>query len=217
MPRLHVCFIDDDDRFEIPLFTEVFGGRFDLIVGTSLTACSEVIAAKPGWLPDIFVLDLHYPFAEVDQKRVSLLAGQLLEIPPDGGSLRQAYLNVRAAEGRLQGLLQASGQGPEGGLRLAAQVRTGFHGVPIVFYSRKATAEDYLRGVAQPGVVGMLFKPSGRNDEETTALTSDRAPAIAAAIVGLMAANTGALSALKAACSLVSRSLAEARHCSAQS
>lgn len=60
-PRL--CFIDDDAAFEIPLFLELFGERFDVVAGVTLEDCAPRMKEGGDWAPELFVLDLYVPAA----------------------------------------------------------------------------------------------------------------------------------------------------------
>ncbi|MBM3125365.1 MAG: response regulator [Chloroflexi bacterium] len=174
-----ICFIDDDDRFEIPLFTQTFGDDFDLIAGTSLEACRQAIVRRADRMPGLFVLDLYFPCGLPDEKVMEELAAHPIELPNDRADLRQAYMNFLAARDRLNKVLSARKQGPQGGLQLAAEVHGRYPNIPIVFYSRKATAEDVLRCMQQDGVVDVITKPTGRDDEDTVHLTLKMKGAIA--------------------------------------
>lgn len=170
--KKRVCFIDDAD-FEIELFTTAFGGTFELVTGHSLTECDRGIDDKWGSPPDLFVLDLYFPQQVVDQNRLTELKASPPAIVPDGGDLVLATQNYMALEKRLMDLLRALGQTPQGGLDLAQSIResTKFRGVPMVFYSRNPTAEDYVRCMQEEGVLSLIPKPTGNTREETIAET----------------------------------------------
>lgn len=164
-PRL--CFIDDDAAFEIPLFLEAFGERFDVVAGVTLEDCAARIEERGDWAPELFVLDLYFPAGAADERAIAALAESPLSLPRDGAGLRQAHANHLAAKARLAAVLAAWRQGPEGGLALAAGVRERYPGTPMVFYSRKATPEDALRCLAEDGVFAVIAKPSGATDRES--------------------------------------------------
>ena len=136
-----ICFIDDDDQFEIPLFLKIFGGDFDLIAGTSLEACRQAIGRRADWMPGLFVLDMYFPSGLPDEKAMEELAAHPVELPKDRVEIRQAYMNLVAVKERFKAVLGAWKQGPQGGLQLAAEVHAAYPQVPILFYSRKAVAE----------------------------------------------------------------------------
>ena len=51
-----ICFIDDDTVFEIPLFKDVFGDVYDVVVEDSYDGAKREIAARGEWakrLPDL--------------------------------------------------------------------------------------------------------------------------------------------------------------------
>ena len=170
----HICFIDDDSDFEIPLFKDVFGNDYDIIAHTSYDGVREQIDVRSGWTPDLFVLDLYFPEGVPDTKAVATLKNTRLALPDDNAGIRTAYTNYLRVRSRLHDILAAHRQGPDGGLRLAAMVARDFPEVPIVFYSRKATFEDVVRCLATKGVRWVEKKPSGSTDAETKALTHDQ-------------------------------------------
>ena len=177
-PRL--CFIDDDAAFEIPLFLEVFGERFDVVAGVTLEDCVPGMKERGDWAPELFVLDLYFPAAAADERAIAALAESPLSLPRDGAGLRQAHANHLAAKARLAAVLAAWRQGPEGGLALAARVRERYPGTPMVFYSRKATTEDALRCLAEDGVFAVIAKPSGATDRESEAKAIEQGAVIGA-------------------------------------
>lgn len=162
-----ICFIDDDDAFEIPLFVRVFGEEFDLITATNFTECRRQIEAHGNWAPDLFVLDMYFPSGLPEQEVIRELVSRPVMIPEDRAEIRQAYINFLAAKERLGTVLAAWKQEAEGGIRLAEEVHAGHPHVPIVLYSRKATAEDVLRCMTQEGVLDVISKPTGRDDADT--------------------------------------------------
>jgi CheY-like chemotaxis protein len=110
---------------------------------------------------------MYFPSGAPDTKAIEALTLHPLEIPGDKAEIRPAYTNYLAAKDRLNAVLAAWKQGPDGGIRLAAQVRAHYPKVPIAFYSRKATAEDVLRCLRQDGVLDVISKPTGRDDMDT--------------------------------------------------
>lgn len=166
-----LAFIDDDAEFEIPLFVEVFGQNFDVIADTTFEDCAARIEARGNWRPELFVLDLYFPYAAPDERAIAALAESPLDLPDDRAGLRQAHANHVAAKTRLAAVLEAWRQGPDGGLELATRVRARYPDVPMVFYSRKANTEDALRCLAEDGVFAVIAKPSGETDQESKART----------------------------------------------
>jgi CheY-like chemotaxis protein len=171
-----VCFIDDDSVFEIALFKEVFGDIYNVVAEDSYDAAKKEISARGEWNPDLFVLDLYFPSGPPDQSAVAALAESTLELENDRGQIRTAYANHLRAKERLEAVLDAWRQGPDGGLEIANHVVVDFPGVPIVFYSRKATFEDAVRCMATDGVWGLQKKPTGSDDEDTRRLTLAEKP-----------------------------------------
>ena len=171
-----VCFIDDDGAFEIPLFEDVFADVYDAMAADSYDAAKNGIAARGEWTPDLFVLDLYFPSGTPDERAVKELTKSTLTLENDRGQIRAAYANHLRAKARLDAVLDAWRQGPAGGLEIANRVAVDFPGVPIVFYSRKATFEDAVRCMAAEGVWGLQKKPTGSNDEDTRRLTLAEKP-----------------------------------------
>ena len=171
-----ICFIDDDMVFEIPLFNDVFGDVYDVVAEDSYDTAKKRIAARGEWAPDLFVLDLYFPSGPPDDRTVEELSESTLTLEDDRGQIRAAYANHLRAKERFDAVLDAWRQGPAGGLEIANRVVADFPGVPIVFYSRKATFEDAVRCLATDGVWGLQKKPSGANDEDTRRLTLAEKP-----------------------------------------
>ena len=171
-----VCFIDDDGEFEIPIFLDVFGGAYDVIAATSYGRLQEESESRGDWRPELFVLDLYFPSGKPDQAAVDALRARPLRLGDDRAEIRAAYENSVRTRQRLGEVLSAWRQGPEGGLKLAQQVAADFPDVPIVFYSRKATAEDIICCLAAPNVVAVERKPTGSDDADTRRRTHVEAP-----------------------------------------
>lgn len=126
------------------------------------------------WLPDLFVLDLYFPLGEPDQEEIERFRKQPLELTPDRGNMRQAFINVTKADERLQYVLKAWKQERRGGIELGNSVRKNYPNIPIVFYARKATLNDALICMTQPNVVNVIQKPTGSTDEETRLITLNK-------------------------------------------
>ena len=188
---MNLCFVDDDADFEIPLFVEMFGGEFDLLTATKFEDCRAGAASRSGWLPDLVVLDMYLPTADVEEDALDRLRREPLSLPPDDGAIRRAWFNCLAARRRLHSVLSAWHQGPEGGIALAGQVHGQWPRAPIVFYTRKATPEDVLRCMRQPGVADVIRKPSGVDDEDTRRRAFEERDAIAGRFRRLAAAAAG--------------------------
>jgi DNA-binding NtrC family response regulator len=167
-----ICFIDDDAKFEIPLFREVFADAYDIITATGYENAKRQIDERTGWKPDLFVLDLYFPEGEADRDAIAALMSKPPEAENDRADIRTAYSNYLRAEDRLRAVLSAYKQGPKGGLKLAGDIAQDFPNTPIVFYSRKATFEDVVNCMACNGVRWVEKKPTAQgNDEDTRDLT----------------------------------------------
>ncbi len=166
-----ICFVDDDEKFEIPLFCNVFGEAFDLIAASDYTKLKSQIDSRENWKPDLFVLDLYFPSGPANREAVEALKKEPLFVENDNAEIRTAYRNYLRAKTRLAGVLDAWKQNANGGLILAEKVIVDYPDVPIVFYSRKATLEDVVRCMAARNVWSVERKPTGKDSADTVELT----------------------------------------------
>lgn len=166
-----VCFVDDDEKFEIPLFRDVFGDTFDTVTATDYVELKSQIDSRKDWMPDLFVLDLYFPRGPANRDEIEALRAEPLSLENDNAEIRTAYRNYNRARERLQRVLDAWNQNANGGLKLAERVAADYPKVPIVFYSRKATLEDAVRCMAAKNVWWVERKPTGKDSAETIKLT----------------------------------------------
>ena len=166
-----ICFVDDDEEFEIPLFCDVFGEAFDIIAASDYAELKSQIDSRENWKPDLFVLDLYFPSGPANREAVEALRAEPLFVENDNAEIRTAYRNYLRAKARLAGVLDAWKQNANGGLILAEKVVADYPDVPIVFYSRKATLEDVVRCMAARNVWSVERKPTGKDSADTIELT----------------------------------------------
>lgn len=166
-----ICFIDDDEKFEIPLFHRAFDEIFDIITASDYATLKLKIDSREVWKPDLFVLDLYLPSGPARQGAIEALKTEPLSLENDNAEIRAAYRNYRNASTRFRSILDAWNQNSDGGLKLAEKVATDYPAVPIVFYSRKATLEDAVRCMAAKNVWWVERKPTGKDSAETIELT----------------------------------------------
>jgi len=166
-----ICFIDDDERFEIPLFHRAFDEIFDIITASDYATLKLKIDSREAWRPDLFVLDLYFPSGPTSQVTIEALKTEPLSIENDNAEIRAAYRNYRRASTRFRSILDAWNQNSDGGLKLAEKVAADYPAVPIVFYSRKATLENVIRCLAANNVCWVERKPTGKDSAETIELT----------------------------------------------
>ena len=166
-----ICFVDDDEEFEIPLFCDVFGEAFDIIAASDYAELKSQIDSRENWKPDLFVLDLYFPSGPANREAVEALKTEPLFVENDNAEIRTAYRNYLRAKTRLAGVLDAWKQNANGGLILAEKVVADYPDVPIVFYSRKATLEDVVRCMAARNVWSVERKPTGKDSADTIELT----------------------------------------------
>ncbi|MDT8301736.1 MAG: hypothetical protein RQ760_09660 [Sedimentisphaerales bacterium] len=166
-----ICFIDDDEEFEIPLFCDVFGDAFDIIAASDYIELKSQIDSRENWIPDLFVLDLYFPSGPASREAIKALKAEPLSVTNDDAEIRTAYINYLRTQNRLAGVLDAWKQNPDGGLKLAEKIAVDYPDVPIVFYSRKATFEDVVRCMAARNVWSVERKPTGTDSDDTIELT----------------------------------------------
>ncbi len=166
-----ICFIDDDEEFEIPLFCDVFGEAFDIIAASDYAEVKSLIDSREDWKPVLFVLDLYFPSGPANREAIEALRAEPLFVENDNAEIRTAYRNYLRAKTRLAGVLDAWKQNANGGLILAEKVVADYPDVPIVFYSRKATLEDVVRCMAARNVWSVERKPTGKDSADTIELT----------------------------------------------
>ena len=166
-----ICFVDDDEKFEIPLFSDVFGEAFDIIAASDYVELKSQINSRENWKPDLFVLDLYFPSGPADGEAIKALRAESLSVISDNAEIRTAYINYLSAQNRLARVLDAWKQNPDGGLKLAEKVVVDYPDVPIIFYSRKATFEDVVRCMAARNVWSVERKPTGKDSDDTIQLT----------------------------------------------
>jgi len=166
-----ICFIDDDEEFEIPLFRDVFGEAFDIITASEYVDLKSKIESRENWTPDLFVLDLYFPSGPENKEAIKELKAEPLSVKNDNAEIKMAYINYLQAQKRLKEVLDAWNQNADGGLILAEKVTADYPDTPIVFYSRKATPEDVIRCMAAKNVYSVERKPTGKDSDNTIELT----------------------------------------------
>jgi CheY-like chemotaxis protein len=163
-----ICFIDDRED-EIQLFKDAFADKFEIVAQTSFEECAKEMAHKKWKKPDLFVLDLYFPKGKSDGAVISALRATPVEFVADDGVIEKAMQNYERANARLESILQAHRQSPDGGIDLARLARKQYPRVPTVFYSRNPTADDYLRAMKEPKVLDLIPKlpwPQGTSEED---------------------------------------------------
>lgn len=182
MAKLHLAFIDDDDK-EVSLFRDLYKGRFavsaasDPRVEIAITRLKEELK---GAVPNLFVLDLYFPIGKTFRsgftdlqpsdlakvrnplhdlkKTVRKLGSDFARSAGNGTELlRSAHSVVRRAEQLMKAWCDELGQGPAGGLELLKQLKNDYPKVPKVFYSAKARLEDAKDALAA-GALDVIAK-----------------------------------------------------------
>ncbi len=205
-----LCFIDDDEKFEIPLFCDVFGEAFDIVAATDYVELKSQIDSRKDWMPDLFVLDLYFPCGPAKQDAIEALRAEPLSLENDNSEIRTAYRNYLKAGARLASILDAWNQNANGGLRLAEKVAADYPEVPIVFYSRKATLEDAVQCMATKNVWWVEKKPTGKDTTETIELTKSAKQRIARRFEAVISkVDAGKVNRLKEAAKILTENLPE--------
>lgn len=182
MTRLHLAFIDDDDR-ELFLFRDLYEGRFRVSAASDPHVDIAIARLKEelkGAVPNLFVLDLYFPigktfrsgFTDRQSSDLAKVKDPLYELEKtirklesdfdrdaDKGTelLRSAHSVVRRAEHLMKTWCDELGQGPAGGLELLKQLTKDYPKVPKVFYSAKARLEDAKDALAA-GALDVIAK-----------------------------------------------------------
>jgi len=166
-----ICFIDDGESFEIPLFRETFREAFDIVAATDFAGVKSQINTRRDWAPDLFILDLYFPCGPANNNRIKALRAEPLSLEHDKAEIRAAHRNYLRARARLHSVLDAWNQNVNGGLEIAESIAADYPKVPIVFYSRKATLKDAIRCMTVKSVWWVEIKPTGKDPTETIELT----------------------------------------------
>lgn len=205
-----ICFIDDDEKFEIPLFCDVFREDFDIVATTDYAELKSQINSRKDWTPDLFVLDLYFPSGPANQNAIEALKAEPLSLENDKAQIRAAYRNYLKAGERLHSILKAWNQNAYGGLKLVETISIDYPKVPVVFYSRKATLEDAIRCMTVKNVWSVEKKPTGRNEAETVELTKSAKQRVAHRFEAVISkVDSGKVKRLKEAATILMENLPE--------
>ena len=205
-----ICFIDDDEKFEIPLFCDVFGEDFDIVTATGYAELKSQLDSRKDWMPELFVLDLYFSSGPANQKAIEELKSEPLSLENVKAQIRAAYRNYLRAGERLHSILKAWNQNAYGGLKLAETVSADYPKVPVVFYSRKATLREAIRCMAAKNVWWVEKKPTGPNEAETIELTKSAKQRIARRFKAVISkVDSGKVKRLKEAAKILTENLPE--------
>lgn len=173
----HIVFIDDSAE-ELETFVKLYSGdRFKVTaiqVQKPSESLKQVTERLAGEKPDLFVLDLFYPQADIAPTGLSAEAAQkanhqvesilhsvsaLGDYFGDGNKLlKEAHGVVAESQRLLSDFCQELRQSPRGGIKLLEELKRGYPTVPKVFYSRKATIADVKEAMMESGL-DVLSKP----------------------------------------------------------
>lgn len=175
--RKHIVFIDDSAD-EMETFERLYSGdRFRVTTiqvhmpSDSLKLVTERLGEE---IPDLFVLDLFFPQADVTPSKLSAGAAQeahrQIQCIVDSASgleryfrdgnrlLKEAHGVVVESQRLLSRLCLELRQSPKGGIKLLKELNSRYPRVPKVFYSRKATVGDIRWAMMESGL-DVLPKP----------------------------------------------------------
>lgn len=182
MPRL--VFIDDD-KTELDAFRGVVAAEYEYITIHWPNESARLFAMSA---PDIFVSDLYLPSPTGDSvpteaqryeaaenaikvaDRFSHLYSRPLD---DKARLQETMGAIVDAYAMLRLQWVALGQSPDHGIALFKKMKSQYPHTPFVFYSRKITPEDVIRGL-QAGAVDAIRKGALNNDQVLVRLATAR-------------------------------------------
>lgn len=173
----HVVFVDDS-LDELKTFEKLYSGDRFKVTAIRVQKPSEslkhVSKRLAGERPDLFVLDLFFPQADVTPTSLSTQAAQKARYQAesivrsisglgryfsDGNKLlKEAHGVVAESQCLLSDLCQELRQSPRGGIKLLQELNRVYPDVPKVFYSRKATIGDVKWAMMESGL-DVLSKP----------------------------------------------------------
>lgn len=155
--RRSLCFIDDDPA-ELVRFKKAIGDEYSVGAGTNLTrALNDLKTVQGSTRVDLFVLDMYFPREGTNT-------------PEELSKLGQAWDQFRRAEAALRTVLTDLGQGIEGGLKLANEVKSrGWHAkTPFVFFTRKGNLLDAITAYEQTEALSVIKKSDPRDQFDET-------------------------------------------------
>ena len=199
---LIICFIDDSD-FEHDLIRNEIAPSEKKLEFVQAYTFDEARTKLKGRVPGLFLLDLWGQDAEVADPSITpreeldkLVSGfNTLDYVYSGldtfsGDRTNEYLKrlfsiVDSWRSLFESVCSRIGQNNKYGLYNLKCVRTEYPGVPAVFYTRKSLINDAV-AMLKAGTDGLFIKPTGKNDEETRALTREFAPELIASLLGII-------------------------------
>ena len=187
-----ICFIDDSPFEHALVREEIAPAARDLRFVQAYTF-EEAEAVLNHSVPRLFLLDLWGADKTVTAPAITpkeALEARIASIPSIDavykgldkfqGDVPNEYLKrmftiVDAWRGLFEDVCAGIGQNRKYGLYNLDRVRTGYPGVPAVFYTRKSLISDAV-ALFRAGADGLYIKPTGSDDVETRRLTRDFAP-----------------------------------------
>jgi CheY-like chemotaxis protein len=145
-----VCFVDDNIG-EIKRFKDNLKDHFIIGAGTSITEALSDLQKRGVRKPDLFILDLYFPEGPRNTEE------ELMRL--DGA--REALLE---AETEFLSVLAQLKLSSHGGLELAKGLKERWGSTPFIFFTRKGTLEDSVRGLRQ-GALKVIKKPDPNKSE----------------------------------------------------
>ena len=199
---LIICFIDDS-RFEHDLVHDEIAPYAPGISFVQAYTFEEARDVLKDRIPGLFLLDLWGQDPDVKNPSVtpkrelteSLNRVKTLDQVYDGlddykGDTTNEYLKrlfsiVDGWRKVFEGACDRIGQNRKYGLGNLARARKFYPGVPSVFYTRKSLINDAV-AMFDAGADGLFIKPTGRDDNETRALTREYSCELVQKLTGII-------------------------------
>lgn len=179
----HIVFIDDDAA-EIGAFERLYSGDLFRVTAIQVqapgSAAAAIEEALGGAAPDLFVLDMYFPGSDsppdgLSEESIQVADGAIREITHAAEALKDDFADGKTLLRQTQALASRTrelldrwcaelGQSPANGIELMRIVRRKYPGVPIIFYSRKATVED-VKAALRAGALDVMLKPVASEEE----------------------------------------------------
>ncbi len=146
-----VCFVDDNPH-EIRRFRKYLKDHFIIGAGTSISEALTDLEKQGCNKPDLFILDLYFPDGPRNTE------DEIMELC----RARESLLDAESEFITLMAKLRLSSHG---GLKLANDLRERWGASPFIYFTRKGTLEDSIRGL-KLGALKVLKKPDPNKREK---------------------------------------------------
>ena len=144
-----ICFVDDAQS-EIDRFCKYLKDDYIIGAGKTLDKALHDLQSKGIKKPKLFVLDMYFPDGPLNTDE------ELKELHES----REKFLE---ASNDFAIVLKKLRQSSYGGISLATKVKEKYHRTPFIFFTRKGTLEDCMKGY-EFGANSVLKKPEPNRD-----------------------------------------------------